>query len=429
MNTNMLIIENALYQGQMVDLRVENGRVVSLTASGKEAAQSAPETVERHDAARRILLPSFIDAHVHLRDPGFTWKEDVASGLAAAVHGGFGTVMCMPNTDPVNDDPAVTRSILEKALAAFPGRPHGPRVRPIGALSVGLKGEGLAPYGELAEAGCVAISNDGLPVADTELFRRAMEYASDFDMFVIDHCEDPYLARKTVMNEGLVSGLIGVKGQPDVAETIQVARSVLLAEYLNLPVHIAHVSCRRSLDVIAWAKGRGVKVTAETCPHYLLLDDTALSTYNTNAKVNPPLRTRNDVAALRQAVKSGLIDILVTDHAPHAAHEKEHPLDQAPNGFTGMDTALAVSWDLIRQGELDEADFIRLWCTAPGRLFKEPVNDFKPGAPADFFLFDPHAQWQVKPENMRSKSCNSPWLGQTLTGRVVAHWLGGVKVV
>jgi dihydroorotase len=293
---------------------------------------------------------------------------------------------------------------------------------------MGLKGEGLAPYGELAEAGCVAVSNDGLPVADSELFRRAMEYAADLGLFVIDHCEDPCLGRKAVMNEGRVSGLIGVKGQPDVAETIQVARSVLLAEYLDLPVHIAHVSCRRSLDVIAWAKGRGVKVTAETCPHYLLLDENALIAYNANAKVNPPLRTRDDMAALRQAAKSGLIDILVTDHAPHAAHEKEHPLDQAPNGFTGMDTALAATWELVRQGELSEADFIRLWCVAPGCLFGVPVNDFAPGAPADFFLFDPHAQWQVKPETLHSKSRNSPWLGQTLTGRVVAHWLGGIQV-
>ncbi|MDR2727323.1 MAG: dihydroorotase [Deltaproteobacteria bacterium] len=419
---SMLIIANALYQGQMVDLCVDNGRVLSLTASGKE---SNPAGAERHDAAGRILFPSFIDAHAHLRDPGFTWKEDVVSGLTAAAHGGFGVVMCMPNTDPVNDDPAVTRQILEKAGAA---RPHGPRICPIGALSVGLRGEGLAPYGELAEAGCVAVSNDGLPVADAELFRRAMEYAADFGLFVIDHCEDPCLSRKTVMNEGLVSGRIGVKGQPDVAETIQVARDVLLAEYLGLPVHIAHVSCRRSLDVIAWAKDRGIKVTAETCPHYLLLDDSSLASFNTNAKVNPPLRARSDAAALRQAVKSGLIDILVTDHAPHAAHEKEHPLDQAPSGFTGLDTALAVSWELVRQGALTEADFIRLWCAAPGRLFNVPVNDFKPGAPADFFLFDPHLQWQVRPENLHSKSCNSPWLGQTLTGRVTGHWLGGVNV-
>ena len=420
---SMLILTNALYLGHPVDLCLDGKHIVSLTAAG---TQAAPEAAGHFDATGKLLFPSFIDAHVHLRDPGFTWKEDVASGLSAAAYGGFGTVMCMPNTDPVNDDAAVTRHILEKARTAWP---HGPRVRPIGALSMGLKGEGLAPFAELAEAGCVAFSNDGLPVADTELFRRAMEYASDLGLFLIDHCEDPFLARKTVMNEGLTSSLLGVKGQPDVGETIQVARSVLLAEYLNLPVHIAHVSCRRSLDMIVWAKQRGVKVTAETCPHYLLLDESALHGYNTNAKVNPPLRTPADVAALRLAVKTGQIDMLVTDHAPHAAHEKEHPLDQAPNGFTGMDLAVTTSWELVRQGCLDTADFIRLWCTSPARLFNVPVNDFTPGAPADFFLFDPEKRWDVTPENLYSKSCNTPWLGQTLTGRVTDHWLGGIKVV
>ena len=417
------VITNARYQGHAVDMYVEEGRVARMIAHGTE---TPPENAHHVDAAGAVLFPSFIDAHVHLRDPGFEWKEDVASGLAAAAFGGFGTVMCMPNTDPVNDDPAITLQILDKAAKAWP---YGPKVMPIGALSMGLKGEGLAPFGELAAAGCVAFSNDGLPVKNTELFRRAMEYASDFGLFIIDHCEDPYLAAKTVMNEGLTSSLIGVKGQPDVGETIQVARSVLLADYLGLPVHIAHVSCARSVDVIAWAKSRGVKVTAETCPHYLLLDDTALSTYNTNAKVNPPLRLPSDVEALRKAVKSGVIDMLVTDHAPHAAHEKEHPLDQAPNGFTGMDTALATTWELVTSGVLDEGDFVRLWCTRPGEVFRVPVNGFTPGAPADFFLFDPDLQWEVRPETMHSKSCNSPWLGQTLRGRVTAHWIGGVRIV
>jgi dihydroorotase len=331
----------------------------------------------------------------------------------------------MPNTSPVNDSATTTRYILDKAAQTWP---HGPRVKPIGALSPGLKGEGLAPYGELAEAGCVAFSNDGLPVGNSEIFRRAMEYAADFGLFVIDHCEDPCLGYKAVMNEGVTSSLIGVKGQPDVGESIQVARSALLAEYLDLPVHIAHVSCARSLDVIAWAKQRGVRVTAETCPHYLLLDEKAMALYNPNAKVNPPLRTEKDVAALCGALKTGLIDILATDHAPHAAHEKEHPLDQAPGGFTGLDTALPLTWDLVRRSIMDETDFVRLWCTAPAALFKVPVNAFRPGDPADFFLFDPDEIWQVTPGNLHSRSHNSPWLGQTLRGRVRAHWLGGVRI-
>ena len=419
---SLLVVSKARYQGHQVDLYVENGRIAELKVHGAPA----PENAATVDADGALLFPSFIDAHVHLREPGYEWKEDVSSGLAAAAHGGFGTVMCMPNTDPVNDDPAITRLIFEKAAVSWP---NGPRVRPIGALSPGLKGEGLAPYGELAEAGCVAISNDGLPVADTEIFRRAMEYASDFGMFVVDHCEDPFLARKTVMNEGLTSSLIGVKGQPDVGETIQIARSVLLADYLKLPVHIAHVSCARSVEMIAWAKSRGVRVTAETCPHYLLLDDSMLAGYDTNFKVNPPLRLPADVDALRRAVKSGLIDILVTDHAPHAAHEKEHPLDQAPNGFTGMDTALATTWELVEQKVLDEADLVRLWCSRPAEIFREKVNAFAPGDPADFFLFDPGKDWVVQPESLYSKSANSPWLGKTLHGRVRTHWIGGVQIV
>ncbi len=419
---SLLVVSNARYQGHQVDLYVEDDRIASLKAHGTPL----PDNARIVDAGGALLFPSFIDAHVHLREPGFEWKEDVASGLAAAAYGGFGAVMCMPNTDPVNDDPSVTRLILEKAAASWP---HGPRVHPIGALSPGLKGEGLAPFGELAAAGCIAFSNDGLPVGDTEIFRRAMEYAADFGLFVVDHCEDPYLARKAVMNEGLTSSLIGVKGQPDVGETIQIARSVLLAEYLSLPVHIAHVSCARSVDLIAWAKDRGVKVTAETCPHYLLLDDRALVGYDTNFKVNPPLRRPEDVEALRRAVKSGVIDILVTDHAPHAAHEKEHPLDQAPNGFTGMDTALAATWELVSGNVLGEADLVRLWCTRPGEVFRVPVNDFSPGAPADFFLFDPSLSWEVGPDTLHSKSHNSPWLGKTLQGRVTAHWIGGSRIV
>lgn len=415
-------ITNARYLGNPVDLLVTDDTITEL----KPAGSTPPSGADVTDAAGQILFPSFIDAHTHLREPGQEWKETVATGLAAAAHGGFGAVMCMANTDPVNDDAAVTAQILEAGRRAFP---HGPRVCPIGAATVGLKGEELARMHELAQAGCVAISNDGRPVGDTELFRRVLEYAADLGLVVIDHCEDPYLARKSHMNEGRTSGLLGIKGQPDVAETIQASRSILLAEYLNVPVHIAHVSARRTVDVIAWGKSRGVQVTAETTPHYLTLDETAVMGYNTNAKVNPPLRTQEDIASLRAAVKSGVIDMLATDHAPHATHEKETPFDQAPNGFTGLDLALSITYGLVREGVLTESDLIRLWLTEPARVFKLPANTFKPGDPADFFLFDPAVEWLVTPENLYSKSHNTPWLNTTLKGRVVAHWLGGVKVV
>ena len=419
---SLLFIKNARYLGKAVDLLVCNGKVEALQPAG---TIRAPEGADLHDAAGHILFPSFIDVHTHLREPGFEWKETVASGLAAAAHGGFGGVMCMANTAPVSDDAAVTKQILAAGAASWP---NGPRVYPIGAATVGLKGEELARIGELAEAGCVAISNDGRPVGDTEIFRRVMEYAADFGLTVIDHCEDPWLARKAQMNESFTSGRMGLKGQPDVAETIQASRSILLAEYLDLPVHIAHVSAKRTVDVIAWGKSRGVKVTAETTPHYLTLDDTAVLGYNTLAKVNPPLRSPADVAALREAVKTGVIDMLATDHAPHAAHEKEVPFNEAPNGFTGMDLAVPVTYGLVREGVLTEADLIRLWATEPARVFRLPVNTFETGSPADFFLFDPDLEWTVTPETLYSKSHNTPWLGQTMRGRVVAHWIGGMQV-
>ena len=417
-----LCIKNARYLGAHVDVFVEDGRIRTMTPTGKHA----PEGAEVVDATGLLLFPSFIDAHVHLREPGFEYKEDVASGLNAAAHGGFGAVMCMANTRPVNDNAAITRFIIDAGRTAFP---HGPRVHPVGAATVGLLCTEMAPLAELAEAGCVAISNDGHSMENTELMRRVMEYAADLGLTVIDHCEDRALAKGAHMNEGITSGRMGVKGQPDVGEAMQAARDVLLAEYLNVPVHIAHVSSQRTADIIAWGKSRGVKVTGETCPHYLHLDDTALLGYGTNAKVNPPLRTPVDREAMRRAVKDGTIDIFVTDHAPHAPHEKECALDEAPNGITGLDTAVTLTYDLVRQGVLDEADLIRLWCTKPGELFKLPVNTFAPGDPADFFLFDPEVTWVVSPETLYSKSCNTPFLGQELRGRVVAHWMGGVKIV
>jgi len=415
---------NALYLGKPVDVLVNDAGTIQ--AFGADISKNASADTLHIDACGKVLFPSFIDAHTHLRDPGFTWKEDIASGLSAAAHGGFGAVMCMANTDPVNDEATVTRRIIERGRMAHP---NGPRVHPIGALTIGLQGKALTCIAELAEAGCVALSNDGLPIESTELFRRAMEYASDIGLIIIDHCEDPTLAKGAHMNEGVTSGLLGLKGQPDIAEAIQTSRNIWLAEYLHLPIHIAHVSARRTVEAIAWGKARGVQVTGETCPHYLMLDDTAVANYNTNAKISPPLRTPADRDALRQAIKDGTIDILVTDHSPHAAHEKEVPFDQAPNGFTGLELALPITYDLVRQGILTEADLVRLWCHKPASLFKLPANHFNEGDPADFFLFDPALEWKVCPENLHSKSHNTPWLHTTVKGRVIKHWLNGIQIV
>ncbi|GFM36075.1 dihydroorotase [Desulfovibrio psychrotolerans] len=420
-----LIIRNALYLGQAVDIAVRGGVVESVTPH-EAARRSFPADTAVHEAQGLKIFPSFADCHVHLREPGYEYKEDIESGLRAAAHGGFGAVMAMANTNPVNDNASVTQSMLAKARATWP---HGPRLFPVGAATVGLEGKQLAPMAELAAAGCAAISNDGRPVGGAELFRRCMEYARTCGLIVIDHCEDPTLAKDTHMNEGETSGRIGVKGQSVVAESVQAARDILLAEYLQIPVHLAHISCKQSVDLIRWAKERGVPVTAETCPHYLLLNDTELVNYSPMAKVNPPLRTPADVAAMRQALADGTIDILVTDHAPHAEHEKECTLDEAPNGISGLDSAVPLTWTLVRDGVLSEHDFIRRWCHAPAEIFNLPVNRFAPGDPADFFLFDPEERWVLTPDAMHSKGKNTPFLGRMLTGRVKAHWLGGVRVV
>ncbi|TVM16601.1 dihydroorotase [Oceanidesulfovibrio indonesiensis] len=419
-----LIIRGARWLEREVDLLIRRGKVLELKPYDKGGVPS--ENARVIDAKGLILLPSLIDAHTHMREPGQEWKEDIASGLSAAAHGGFGVVLCMANTDPVNDNASVTELMLEQAKRSWP---KGPRLAPVGALTKGLAGKELAPMEELARAGCVAFSNDGLPVTSTELFRRALEYASDLGMMVIDHCEDPTLAKGGSMNESALSGILGLKGQPWAAETIQIARDIELARYLNIPVHIAHVSTRQSVELIAWAKQMGAPVTAETCPHYLVFDESRVDGYNTRAKVNPPLRTPEDSSALLQALRDGVIDILATDHAPHAAHEKEVAFEDAPFGISGLDTALSVTWGLVVQKKLTQDEFLRAWCYKPASIFGLAANDFTPGAPADFVLFDPGMEWVVNGETMHSKSANTPLHGTALEGRVVSHYIGGRKIV
>ena len=364
--------------------------------------------------------------HTHLREPGYEWKETVATGLSSAAHGGFGAILCMANTDPVNDDAAVTEQILESARRSWP---NGPRVHPIGAATVGLKGEELTRMSELKDAGCVAISNDGRPVGNTEIFRRMLEYAADLDLIVIDHCEDPYLAAKSHMNEGATSGVLGVKGQPDVAETIQASRSILLADYLGVPVHIAHVSAKRTVDIIAWGKSRGVKVTAETTPHYLTLDDTAVNGYNTLAKVNPPLRTRADVEAILEGLEDGTLDCIITDHAPHTVEEKARELPKAPSGMVGLETSLALSLTVLHhQLGWPLMKVLRAMSTAPAGILQLDAGSLRVGAPADIVLFDPEETWTGRPEAFASKGRNTPFAGWELKGRVRCTVVGGETV-
>lgn len=416
-----LLVGNVSWQDRLCDILVQDGRIVELVEAG-----SVSQAQKIVDGRGMQVLPSLIDAHVHLREPGQEYKEDIASGLAAAAHGGFGQVMAMANTKPVNDNASVTRYMLDKGAQAFP---HGPWVRPVGALTIGLLGQELAPAGELAQAGCVALSNDGLPVASTELFRRGMEYGADFGLTVIDHCEDPWLGAGGVMNEGAISSRLGLKGIPSISEAIQVARDILLASYLGLPIHLAHISCRESVELIAQAKEKGVPVTAETCPHYLLWDETRVAEYSTSVRVNPPLRTRDDVLALRQAVRTGIIDILVTDHAPHAAHEKNVTFAEAPNGISGLDTALSLTCELVRAGELDFGDIPRLWSWNTADIFHLPTCKMQPGDPADFILIDPDLSWMATADTLKSKGKNTPCLGQELSGKVMVHVLGGHIIV
>jgi dihydroorotase len=271
---------------------------------------------------------------------------------------------------------------------------------------------------EMALAGCVAFSNDGVPVSDSGLMRRAMEYSADLQRPVIDHCEDPSLSPEGVVSEGPVSDRLGLKGVPSIGESIQVARDILLASYLDIPIHLAHISRRESVELIHWAKNKGVPVSAETCPHYLLWTEEMAQDYDPLAKVNPPLGSSDDVTALRQAAREGIIDMLVTDHAPHASFEKEVPFSLAPNGISGLDTALSLCWSLVRDGVLTQEDLIRLWCRAPARIFGLRHNEFNPGDPADFLLFDPRDTWIPTPESMRSRGKNTPCLNQELPGRI-----------
>ena len=406
-----------------VDLHCAKGRVLTLASAGE---RPVPEGAKTHDAAGLLLLPGMTDAHTHLREPGYEWKETIASGLAAAAKGGFVNVMCMANTDPINDQASVTELMLDKALKAHP---RGPRLFPVGGLTIGLDGKTLAPLEELKSAGCKAFSNDGRPVADTEVFRRALEYASDLGVPVIDHCEDPFLAPHAGVNEGALSARLGLRGAPGPGEAIQVARDCLLARYLGVPVHLAHISSALSVDMIREAKSHGALVTAETCPHYLVLTDEACDGYDTNAKVNPPLRARADQQALLAGLEDGTIDILVTDHAPHAAHEKETPFDEAPNGASGLETALSVTYELTARGELSMAALLRAWCARPAEIFSLPVNRFEPGDPADCVLFDPQARWTVTPQAFVSKGKNTPLAGRELSGLVKACFVAGKNVL
>jgi dihydroorotase len=419
-----------------MSLLIQNGRVVDPVNSvdgvqdvlidgdriqrvGRGLTQPTEATVL--DATGKVVCPGFIDMHVHLREPGLEYKETVATGTRAAAAGGFTAVCCMANTQPVNDNRSITDYILAKAAT------EGiVRVYPIGAVTRGLGGKELAELAELAEAGCVAFSDDGRCVMNAALYRRAMEYTLPFGAPVISHAEDDHLSHGTAMNEGAVSTELGIPGAPAAAEDVMVARDILLAELTGAHVHIAHLSTAGAVRLVRDAKARGVRVTAEVTPHHLLLTEEAVRGFDSNTKMNPPLRTKRDVEVLLEALIDGTIDCIATDHAPHAASEKEGEYDLAAFGIVGLETAVGLMLDrLVKPGALPLATLVARLSRDPARLLGLPGGSLAAGAPADVTILDLEAGWTIDPARFQSKSRNSPFGGWAITGRPWKTIVGG----
>lgn len=393
----------------VMDVLIEDGRIAELCAHAQE------DGAEVIDVSGLCVLPGLVDIHCHLRDPGFEYKEDIATGTRSAAAGGFTSICCMPNTNPVNDCAAVTRYILERAATVG----SGVHVYPIGAISKGLKGGELAEIGTMKEAGIVAISDDGKPVVNSNLMRLALIYADHFDVPVVSHSEDPDLVDGGVMNEGYMSTLLGLRGTTRAAEEVMIARDILVAEAYGKRIHLCHVSTKGGVQLIREAKARGVRVTAETAPHYIGATDAWVEGYDTNTRVNPPLRTEEDRLAVIAGLVDGTLDCIATDHAPHHADEKnvEYPL--AASGMVGFETAFAVCYtELVEKGYMDLPRLVSLMTCKPARILNLPAGTLAPGARADIALVDPARSWTVDAAKLHSRSKNTPFDGRTYTGRV-----------
>jgi len=423
MNDETLFIEG----GRVIDPSAGTDGVRTVVVRGGRIAEVServdkPRDARTLDARGRWVVPGFIDLHAHLREPGQEYKETVESGARAALAGGFTAVCSMPNTYPPNDNASVTELVLARAAAA-----RMARVYPVGCISRALKGEELAEYGELKEAGCVALSDDGRPVMSSALMRRALEYARAFDLPVTVHEEDLALVGKGVMHEGKTSTRLGLLGAPAAAEEVMVLRDIALAELTGGRLHVAHLSCAGSVRAVREAKRRGLAVTAEVTPHHLALcdEDVARSGYDSCFKMNPPLRSTEDVRAVREALAEGTIDCVATDHAPHSLVEKEVEFDLAANGVVGLETAFAVCLTLVREGVLSERRLVEALTSAPARTFRLPGGTLARNAPADVAILDPVRSWRCEPERFQSKGRNSPWKGALLTGRCTQALVGG----
>jgi len=397
------------------DLLIADGRIARVTAPG-----AVGDADDELDARGCWVVPGLIDMHAHLREPGYEYKETVLTGTQAAVAGGFTAVACMANTNPVNDSGAVTKYILEKAAAA-----QLARVYPIGAVSLGLAGERLAEIGEMHEAGIVAVSDDGRPVMDSGLMRRALEYSAMFNLPVIAHEEDRGLAGEGVMNEGPTAFRLGLKGMPAAAEEAMVARDIALLERTGGRLHVAHVSTAGTVDLVRRAKARGLAVTAEVTPHHFTLTEEAVGAFDTNAKMNPPLRTGADVEAVIGGLRDGTVDAIATDHAPHHRDEKDVEFDCAAHGIVGLETALPLCLRLVHEHGLTVDTLVRALSTNPARILGVPGGGLTEGSVADVTVIDPECRWTVAPDAFQSKSRNTPFAGWSMTGAARATIVGG----
>jgi dihydroorotase len=399
------------------DILIEDGKIREINTGDREQKKKDREDLQVDriiDASGLVVLPGLIDMHVHLREPGFEYKETIGTGTMAAVKGGFTTVCCMPNTYPVNDNASVTEFIKRKA-----SQEGYCTVLPIGAITKGQKGEELAEIGTMRNEGCIAFSDDGQPVMNSMIMRRALEYSKVFNVPVISHSEDSTLSEGGVMNEGLMSLTLGLKGIPAEAEQIMIFRDILLAELTGGKLHIAHVSTEGSVKLIRNAKRRGVNVTAETCPHYFTLTEAAVKDYDTNAKMNPPLRTERDVEAIKEGLGDGTIDVIATDHAPHHRDEKMKEFDMAPFGISGLETALGLSLRLVGEDTLTMGQLIEKTALNPARILNIDKGTLRVGSGADVVVLDRNKEFKVEPERFISKGKNTPFKGWVLKGMSV----------
>lgn len=420
--TNGRVVDPANRLNTVLDLLIVDGKILKV---GPKLLLTDPRAKDAQviDASGRLVVPGFVDLHTHLREPGYEYKETIRTGTAAAAAGGFTTVCVMPNTNPVNDNQSVTEFILDKA------RKEGcVNVRPIGAITKGSRGEELAEISDLKLAGCVGVSDDGCPVMNSEVMRRAMEYAGTFDLPVIDHCEDLNLSRGGSMHEGKISTELGLRGIPAAAEEVMVARDLILAEQTGTHLHLAHVSTAGSVRMIREAKARSVRVTAEVCPHHFTLTHEALREFDANKKMNPPLRTKVDVDALIEGLQDGTLDAIATDHAPHAPEEKLQEFETAPCGVVGLETAWPLAYGLVAAGMMTLEEIVAKLTINPARIIKIDRGTLSEGSVADVTLIDPEATWIVDPEQLRSKSRNTPFAGWKMKGRVVKTLVSGEVV-